>query len=258
LSNTPDEGVMEDLADLFVFDSLRRKRPHGSADDPYLLGLRVEHLLSVTNTQRANQIARLAARGDARAIAPHGLVLGSEDMAEIMNAWRAELQTWMNPQSLEELAKKTRQQDIHKACHSKFNTMLFQLIGNKALVDLFVRYPMCSAEQPAAILRSFAEGWHRATTSPEAERAREISEPRSGRTEPRLSKQIYELKDRLKRGKWIADWIRSDWSNWDQLGEADQRLWTEYTNGGIQHQLTELREQRQPKFPGVAECLHGA
>ena len=46
LSNTGDEDVMESLAEF------------GKRDDPYLLGLRIEHLLAVTNTQRSKQQRR--------------------------------------------------------------------------------------------------------------------------------------------------------------------------------------------------------
>ena len=78
LASTGDEDVMECLAEFGVFDKLRFKKPYGSAeppadkrDDPYQLGLRTEHLLTVTNTQRSNHIARLASRHDIRDQSPH-------------------------------------------------------------------------------------------------------------------------------------------------------------------------------------------
>ena len=56
-----------------IFDKLKCTTPYGTAeqpadkmDDPYELGLRVEHLLSVTNTQRSLHIARLSSRNDVR------------------------------------------------------------------------------------------------------------------------------------------------------------------------------------------------
>ena len=69
LSSTGDEDVMQCLAEFGIFDKLKFKKPYGSAeppadktDDPYELGLRTEHLLTVTKTQRSNHIARLASR----------------------------------------------------------------------------------------------------------------------------------------------------------------------------------------------------
>ena len=195
MSSTGDEDIMEKLADLFIFDKLKYKQPHSSAeqpaqniDDPYLLGLRVEHLLSVTDTQRAKQIARLASRGDPRAEALNALVFQREDMTETMNAWRGQPQTWMDPQSLQRVNAMMSQQEYHQACKSKFDTMLFQLFGNKALVELLVRFPICSAAQPASVLKSFAKDWQNIKDSPMACKAREDSQQKM---EPRLSKQIY-------------------------------------------------------------------
>ena len=38
----------------------------------------------------------------------------------------------------------------------RFNTMLRRFFSNKALVELLLRYPMCSAEQPEVILKNIA------------------------------------------------------------------------------------------------------
>ena len=87
-----DEDVMERLAELCIFDKLMHKRPCGSAkqpahycSDPYLLGLRTEHLLSVAKTQRAHQLDRLASRNDARVNLAHTLVFHGDNMRETMN-----------------------------------------------------------------------------------------------------------------------------------------------------------------------------
>ena len=68
---------LEDLAEFCIFDKLKFKTPYGSAaqpahkeEDPYELGLRIEHLLTETNTQRSLRIERLASRGDDRAGRP--------------------------------------------------------------------------------------------------------------------------------------------------------------------------------------------
>jgi hypothetical protein len=58
---------------------------------------------------------------------------------------------------------------------------------------------MCLDEKPAPILKSFAQAWHSWRNTPEAIRAREISQQK----EPgqiRLSKQIWDLKQRQGRG----------------------------------------------------------
>ena len=259
LSAAGDDEIMESLADLFIYGKLKCKQPCGSAeqparssDDPYSLGLRVEHLLNVTLTQRSHQIARLAARNDPRAELADTLLFSPDDMKEVMNAWRQQPQTWMDPTSLTKVMAMTKQQDYHQACKGRFNTMLFELFGNKSLVETLIRISICSAAQPASVLKSFAKAWHNFDDGLQARRARENSQRQ---VEPRLSKQIHELKMRKDRGRWIAEWVAADWHNWYRLNAADRHLWVEYNSGNMQHKMTELRAKQQPKFPGAAESL---
>ena len=125
--------------------------------------------------------------------------------------------------------------------------MLFELFGNKGLVDTLIRIPICSAEQPASVLKRFAAAWPKFKDSPEANSARQNSQKQA---EPRLSKQIYKLQKQTDRGRWIAEWVAADWNNWYQLTHADQHLWAEYTSGIMEQKIAELRTRKQPKFPG--------
>jgi len=259
LGDSDDAESMDTLADLFIFDKLKCKKPHGSAEqpaqssnDPYSLGLRVENLLNVTLTQRSQQIARLATRNDPRVESPDTLVLSRSDMTEVMNEWRKEPQTWMDPASLTLVNAMTKQQDYHQACKRRFSTMLFQLFGNKSLVETFIRIPICSAAQPASVLSTFVKAWHDGKNSPQVETARENSQKQ---LKPRLSKQIHELKMKMDRGQWIADWVAADWDNWYHLSVADQHLWVEHDEGNLKRRMAELKAQQQPKFPGIAQTL---
>jgi hypothetical protein len=156
LSVEGDEGLIESLADMFLYGSLQRKQPYGSAgqparspNDPYALGLRVEHLLKVTAAQRSHQIARMASRNDPRAASWSTLIFSTNDMKEVMNTWRKDPATWMNPESFEKVIAMETRQEYHQACKKRFNTMLFELIGNKSLVETIIRFPICSAARPA-------------------------------------------------------------------------------------------------------------
>ena len=79
--------------------------------------------------------------------------------------------------------------------------------------------------------------------------------PKKERGEARLSKQIYDLRQRQKHAQWVADWVAEDSNNWCQLSQADQSLWIEHNEGAIQRQIADLQAQQQPKFPGAAEHL---
>ena len=177
---------------------------------------------------------------------PHLLVFEADDMREVMNDWPKHPETWSN--SLSALNDMQTNQTYQFSKHSKFNTMLFQPFGNKSLVELFVQYPVSSAEQPAELLRCFAQTYQSFRSSAEAARAREISKPKEpGQMRP--SKEIYNLQQRRAHGKWIADWIAEDGNNWYLLSPEDQRLWTEYTSGDIKRRITEAKQRQQPKFP---------
>ena len=262
LTATDDQGTLEALADICIFDKLKCKQPHGSApqpadkmDDPYELGLRMEHLLSVTNRQRALQIERLSSRGDQRANSPETLIFNSDDMREVMNTWRNQPETWSN--AVEALKNLPRNQDVHLKTKNKFNAMVFEIFGNRALVDVFIRYPVCSAAQPAQMLKRFAEGWQTWRSSEEAKTRQEGPQKK----EPghvRLSIQINKLKHKESRGKSLADWIQEDPSNWYKLGKRDKRLWKDFTEGKISDEIRELRQQQQPRSGGAAEQIHAA
>ena len=128
--------------------------------------------------------------------------------------------------------------------------MLFQMIGNKALVELFVRFPLFSAEQPGAVLSDIARVLQ--LEDPERDRAQIISQPNLP-GEVRRSQQLYALQQRLKRGRWIDDWIVQDRNNWYKLTHAQQLLWRQYTKHDITREISELRKKQQPKFSGAAE-----
>ena len=152
----------------------------------------------------------------------------------------------------------TTQQQYHLECKKRFGTMLFEIFGNKCLVELCVRFPICSAEQPALILRKFAHHWPAFQKSAEAKKAREISQKKTERAAPRLSKQIYGLKQRQEHGKWIADWVNEKPHRWYQLDRKDKDIWHEYNSGYIARQIVDLQAQQQPRFPGAAEYLANA
>ena len=198
---------------------------------------------------RTIHIARLASRNDVRAQTPHTLVFTADDMKEIMNEWRKHPETWSN--SWGAIKDLKTPQTIHQSLKTKFNTMLFQIFGNKALVELFVRFPLLSAEQPGAVLSNITRVLQ--LEDPELDRAQIISQPNLlGKV--RLSKQIYALQQLQKDGRWIDEWIVEDRSNWYKLTHAQRLLWSQYINhDDITREISVLRETQKPKFSGAAE-----
>ncbi len=68
----------------------------------------------------------------------------------------------------------------------------------------------------------------------------------------RRSKQIYHLKEEIRRAEWIADWIAEDEQNWYKLEASEKNLWTKMDE--LRTKLHDL--QRTP--PGVRHAGAGS
>ena len=108
-------------------------------------------------------------------------------------------------------------------------------------------FPICSAEQPAQILNSFADAWQNWRNSEEGKTMRKNSQKKSSGKGCRISIQIFDLIQKEQRAKWIARWINDNWNwhSWYKLTHEEQSLWMELTTGVISHQISELRMQQQ-------------
>ena len=213
--------------------------------------MRTEHLLAVTSKERENQVGRLVTRlgPDARRFLYEEF---NEDlMTETINEWRNHPRTWMDRDSLC-WVEKLEGQDYHHHVRSKFSTMQLHLYGNKKLVDLCLRFPICSASQPAALLARFAFHWQ----IQDAKRARQNPMPRATPRIPRLSQQIHILSKREKHGRQIADSVKDNWNNWYSLTSPQQSLLAEYETGNIAREIDALRSQQQPRSPGDAQRMY--
>ena len=144
-------------------------------------------------------------------------------------------------------------QKRHQALKTKFNTMLFQIIGNKALVELFVRFPLLTAEQPGNVLSDI-------TRVLGLEELKKHGAPIHSKASPsgtvRLSSQIYFLQQLEKNGRCIHEWIRQDRNNWYKLTDDQRKQWESYMqHKDISQEIQDLREMQTPRFAGAAESV---
>jgi hypothetical protein len=259
LEKTEDESIMGSLGGLCLFGDLRNKPPAVSAAQPdhnpttpYDMRMRVECLLSKTNEQRELHIARLVQRRDARLRHGHCLIFGDKDMIEIMNTWKNEPEKWMKNETLQKLKGCIVQQLNHQTTSGVLPTMKLELFGNKSLTDTCIRYPVCSAEQPASIFKDFAEAWKAAHNSQELTNERLRSKVNGS---DRLSKQIHALTVRRVHANKLVQLIAESWNNWYALSLKDRKLWEEHDDKYICRQIEELRSQQLPRFPGASSSI---
>ena len=260
-ASTEDEYLLTALADLTVFDKLKYKPPYGSAeqldrdeDEPYDLALRFEHFLEVTDTQRRSYIHELWSQWDARVStwqSASTLIFTATDMKKIMKSWESKPETW---------SKNPHAQQGHDACHRNFHSFLFQLMGCKPLVSTFIKYPISSAQQPASLLRDFAENWQTWRASEERKAVRQMSEKKDP-DDPtrRLGTQIYRLRRELQIGEEMQRRINRSWDSWYFMTDNEQRIYKEFTNGTIANKIREkqnMQKMQPAPFEGASIRMH--
>ena len=198
LNSAKDPKILEKLAGSTVFDKLLYTKPYGSdtsADQPGDLASRFEHLLRVTNEQRQLHIRRLAARQDPRDLNANTLIFHADDMMEILNEWRNDPKRWCD--KLHAIDNLPTQQEKHQARKKRFSTMLFHLMGDRAIPELFIKHPICGTDQPAAIISTFVNARQTWRNSEACKEARQISEKKEWRSPRKRPSQ----RNFLQRGK---------------------------------------------------------
>ena len=261
LASTDDDYLLAALADLTVFDRLKFNPSHVGAEqpdraqgEPYALALRFEYFLEVTDKQRQLYIRKLWSLEDHRVATWERcatLIFTETDMKDIMNSWKRSPATW---------SKNPHAQRRHNACHSSFQSMLFQLMGCKALVAMFIKYPISSAQQPASLLRDFAVNWQAWRESEERKAVRRLSEKKE-LDDPtrRLGTQIKNLRREQQIGAEMQRRIDRRRDSWYYMTDDQKRIHKDFSNGTIANKIREKQNMRmkQPApFKGASVRMH--
>jgi hypothetical protein len=249
-----DTTALDELERTFMFGNVPEKPVprHSDQEKPNRVE-RLEWVLELLLEQRSTHTQKLQERNDPRVSAAQpDIQFSDNDMQEIMNGWRNNPSTWMNEDKLETLDTLQGQQH-HKFVKSRFGAMKFHLLGNESLVDHIIRFNLCGAVQPAALLK-FCECWSRYTQTEQYLKVRKESE----KQEPghvRRAKVVWNLKQQISRGQWITDWIDESRLNWYQLSIADKKLYE--SMGDLQNQLEEvMRTTAGTRHPGSASSMN--
>ena len=117
-------------------------------------------------------------------------VFTSDDMKKALKTWENNPKDWMDETTLRALDfdQELTSAKKHKIRHSAFSTLQFYLLGNKHLIHFLIKYPVCSAEQPAHDIQAFLGKWADHSRSGEYQRAVDDSTP-CEKDHTRLSKK---------------------------------------------------------------------
>ena len=180
-------------------------------------------------------------------------------MTRMMNAWQADVASWMNPSNQEEYwaLLRTHRQAAHQYTRSRFTTYCFQISGCRFLLNMLIKLPivrMHSAARPAsstsAAIRDLLEAFEQHKQTEQYRKAVQASAKRMDSKE-RLSRQKWWAKANLERGKTLAE-QRDDMSLcFYDLDLEDQNLITKYDSGKAERILRDLQAEKSPVYRGT-------
>ena len=212
---------------------------------------KLEVYLQVIEDQRAKHLQR---RPD---LAPDA-VFTKWDMEEIHKTWLEDYRSWMNPKSIEDYEDLLRSngegkgkgkgkdkgkgkgkdkgkgkgvaQQAHQKRRQSFSAYLFQILGNKHVLLASIKYPLCSAAQPAQIIEDFMSSWNQEKATDDYKKRRRISE-QATEERKQLKKEAHAARQNLVRGIKINNEIKHSLRFWINLS-ADEKTSLEDFNSG--------------------------
>ena len=182
-----------------------------------------------------------------------------EEMKTMINAWRKDVDSWMNPKTLDQYHKKKTQQEKHLLSKSRFSTYQFHIAGCKFLLSKFIEYPIIaqletplsglgSAAQPAETVRRLLDSYEKHKKTDAYKTAVEASE-RKSKDRMRLSQQIWRIACEVGQGNRIRRKLENGNINDDDLDGAQQELINRLEEN--EDELQKLRKQHLPVYRGA-------
>jgi hypothetical protein len=165
-------------------------------------------------------------------------VFNSWDMQEIYNTWMEDHTSWMNAKNIEvykkllDLKGRGVQQKAHQMRRSSFAVYLFQILGNKHVLLASVKYPLCSAEQPAQIIDEFMTSWNVEKATDEYKKRVQISE-KATEERKQLKKKAHAARQNLVRGIKINNEIKHSLRFWINLSADEKTLVEDFNSGQL-------------------------
>ena len=183
----------------------------------------MEELLRVAQRQRDLHVERLKRRNvkDISGKTLTEMHMDGNDMKEIFNTWRADVESWMRPSKLTEynairyqrkqmtksgkkISKFSKAKQAQQMRKTGFSSYLFQLSGCKFLLHKLIELPlMCSVEQPAAVLNKLLDAYKEHKKTKQFQDAVERSREHQAK-QLRLSKQVWWAQYNYAQGRQLS------------------------------------------------------
>ena len=227
--------LLEKIAKEFLYDKVSRVivTPDGCYEAAASVNNldKLEMYLQVIQDQREKHLRRCPA------LAPDA-VFEKWDMEEIYKTWMEDYTSWMNAKNIkdyEDLLRRTGkgvQQQAHQKRRRSFAAYLFQILGNKHVLLASIKYPLCSAAQPAKIIEEFMTAWEEEKATDEYKERVRISE-KTTEERRQLKREAHAARRNLVRGTKIYHDIRLGRRLWDSLSDDEKTLLDEFNSGQL-------------------------
>jgi hypothetical protein len=230
------------ITETCLFGSLLTLDVYGEdIDTPVPLSVKMEELFRAAENQRELQVQRLRRKHPGDNF-PHHWRMDDDDMKEIYNTWRKDVQSWMRGSTLamhEEMERRGLWQDAHQLGKSSFSTYLFQLSGCKFLVHILIQLPIISSSLPnsphdsyhipeiADILNELIDAYEDHLSTPQYAKARLLSKQHQA-GQLRLSQKVWWAQYNYSQGRKLSCLIRDADINFYDLAPWKQKLVEEF------------------------------
>ena len=262
------EEFMKYITETCFFGSLLTLDVYGEdIDTPVPLSVKMEELFRAAENQRELQVQRLRRKHPGDNF-PHHWRMDDDDMKEIYNTWRKDVQSWMRGSTLakyEEMERRGLWQDAHQLGKSSFSTYLFQLSGCKFLVHALIRLPIISSSLPnskhdsyhipeiADILNELIDAYEDHLKTPQYANAVLLSKQHQA-GQLRLSHQVWWAQYNYSQGRKLSCLIRDSDIKFDDLAPWKQKLVEDFDTRRSAKALDRALEQksfRQQPYRGA-------
>ena len=252
------QGFIDYITDCCFFGKLLTMDVYGDPiETPVPLSVKMETLLQAARRQREKQQQRLKRRGVQYAYVPleEMHMDPADDMKEIFNTWRQDVDSWMKPSTLttyRDLQQNGLSQAAHQLAKKTFSTYQFQLSGCKFLLHKLIQLPLIrsspagtvrSVEQPLAILSQLLYAYEEHKQTEQYQKAiRRNKEHQVAQL--RLSQQIWWAQYNYSQGRKLSDMVKDNTCKFDDLTAKDQQLVEDFDTRRSAKTLDELLRQR--------------
>ena len=262
------EEFMKYITETCFFGSLLTLDVYGEdIDTPVPLSVKMEELLRAARRQRELHIQRLRRQHPGENF-PHHRKMDNDDMKEICNTWRRDVQSWMRKSTLakhEEMERRGHMQDAHQLGKSSFSTYLFQLSGCKFLVHKLIELPIISSNSPnsphdsyhvpeiADVLNEFIDAYEDHLTTPQYAKAFLLSKQHQA-GQLSLNQKVWWAQYNYSQGRKLSCLIRDTNINFNDLAPWKQKLVEEFDTRRSAKALDRALEQkafRQQPYRGA-------